>query len=314
MYVDRDSSGVTHGVFADLVDLLNPGDLLVLNDTRVIPARLYGRKQSGGKVEVLLERVLDQSRLLAQVRASKSPPNGVQILIDGADSGQVLEVSGRQGEFFELQVHGVDDLDAWLLHVGHMPLPPYIKRADTVADAERYQTVYAEQAGAVAAPTAGLHFDEDTFEALQMRGISLAKVTLHVGAGTFQPVRVQNIDEHKMHVERYHVSQACVDSIQNTQRAGGRVIAVGTTSVRALESAVSGGTICAGSGDTDIFISPGYRFHVVDALLTNFHLPGSTLIMLVSAFAGYKLTMTAYAEAVRERYRFFSYGDAMFIS
>ncbi|HAY45270.1 MAG TPA: tRNA preQ1(34) S-adenosylmethionine ribosyltransferase-isomerase QueA [Gammaproteobacteria bacterium] len=321
MLLDRYSKALDESPFAAIVDQLQAGDLLVMNNTRVIPARLYGKKASGGKIEVLLERIIDECSLLAQVRASKTPITGTKLLIDNSTGDEYLEVLGRQGEFFELGIHNVANMDTWLTRVGHLPLPPYIKRPnheyDDPVDAERYQTVYAEHAGAVAAPTAGLHFDQALLRAIKAKGVKLEYVTLHVGAGTFQPVRVDDVSDYQMHFERFEVSAEVASSINKTRESGGRVIAVGTTSVRALESAAnlsSEGGLVACSGDTDIFITPGYQFRAVDALLTNFHLPGSTLIMLVSAFAGYDLTMQAYKKAVQDQFRFFSYGDAMLIT
>ena len=303
--------------FTAFIDQLNEGDLLVINDARVIPARLHGKKSTGGRVEVLLERIIGEERLLAQVRASKTPKPGNVLFVDHSSGNERLEVLGRQGDFFELATHDVDNLYDWLERVGHSPLPPYIDRADTDLDKQRYQTVYAEKRGAVAAPTAGLHFDEKLLAAISAKGVGIEKVTLHVGAGTFQPVRVDDTRNHHMHSEQFEVGEKVAAAVNKTKLAGGRIIAIGTTSVRALESAASDsktGEVIASSGDTDIFITPGYDFRVVDALLTNFHLPGSTLIMLVSAFAGSDLTMQAYNKAVEDRFRFFSYGDAMFIS
>ena len=298
--------------FRDLLELLKPGDLLVMNDTRVIPARLLGRKDSGGRVEVLIERVLDDIRVLAQVRASKSPQSGSCLHLEEAITARVL---GRVDEFFELAFEVADDENALSLleRYGHMPLPPYIERADAASDRERYQTVYARAPGAVAAPTAGLHFDTALLEALQARGIELAQVTLHVGAGTFQPMRVERLEDHRMHAERAQVSAATCSAIAAARARGGRVVAVGTTAVRSLESAAQSGVLQPFSDETRLFITPGYRFNVVDALITNFHLPESTLIMLVCAFAGYDEVMQAYRHAVEQRYRFFSYGDAMFL-
>ncbi|WP_312761846.1 tRNA preQ1(34) S-adenosylmethionine ribosyltransferase-isomerase QueA [Stutzerimonas balearica] len=303
------SGALSHRRFADLLDYVRPGDLMVFNDTRVIPARLFGRKATGGQLEILVERVLDTQRVLAHVRASKSPKAGSSILIDGGGEAQVL---GRQESLFELGFS--EPVLPLLERVGHMPLPPYIDRPDEGSDRERYQTVYAQRAGAVAAPTAGLHFDEAMLAALREQGVATAYVTLHVGAGTFQPVRVERIEDHHMHSEWLEVGQAVVDAVAECRARGGRVIAVGTTSVRSLETAARSGQLQPFAGETDIFIYPGKPFHVVDALVTNFHLPESTLLMLVSAFAGYRETMAAYAEAVREGYRFFSYGDAMFIT
>lgn len=311
--LEGDSGALADRAFRDLPGLLNPGDLLVFNDTRVIPARLFGHKASGGRVEVLVERVLDVRRVLAHVRASKSPKPGSRLRLEG---GIAAEMLGRRGELFELALRGTNGAPALeLLEAhGHMPLPPYIERADASEDRERYQTVYARRRGAVAAPTAGLHFDENLLETLAAQGVESAFVTLHVGAGTFQPVRVDDIRRHRMHAEYVEVSADTVAAVQRTRAAGGRVLAVGTTSVRSLESAARGGELQPFAGDTDIFITPGYGFRVVDALITNFHLPESTLLMLVAAFAGYEHIMAAYAHAVAERYRFFSYGDAMFLT
>lgn len=296
--------------FRALLELLRPDDLLVLNDTRVIPARLHGHKDSGGQIEVLVERVLDSRRILAQVRASKTPRAGARVFLEGAIEAQVL---GREGEFFILKFTGETDVLTQLEQHGHVPLPPYIQRADANADRERYQTVYAREPGAVAAPTAGLHFDADLLAQVQARGVEMGYVTLHVGAGTFQPMRVERLEEHRMHAERTEVSAATCAQITATKARGGRVIAVGTTVVRSLESAAQSGELQPYSGETRIFITPGYSFQVVDALVTNFHLPESTLLMLVSAFAGYAPIMRAYKHAVEQRYRFFSYGDAMFL-
>ena len=309
LVLDGPSGVLAHRQFPDLLEYLRPGDLMVFNNTRVIPARLFGQKASGGKLEVLVERVLDSHRVLAHVKASKAPKEGAVILIDG---GGEAEMVARHDTLFELRF--TEEVLPLLDRVGHMPLPPYIDRPDEGADRERYQTVYAERAGAVAAPTAGLHFDEALLEKIAAKGVERAFVTLHVGAGTFQPVRVDKIEDHHMHKEWLEVSQDVVDAITACRARGGRVIAVGTTSVRSLESAARDGVLKAFSGDTDIFIYPGRPFHVVDALVTNFHLPESTLLMLVSAFAGYPETMAAYAAAVEQGYRFFSYGDAMFIT
>lgn len=309
LVLEGPSGALSHRRFADLLDYVRPGDLMVFNDTRVIPARLFGRKATGGQLEILVERVLDTQRVLAHVRASKSPKAGSSILIDCGGEAQVL---GRQESLFELGFS--EPVLPLLERVGHMPLPPYIDRPDEGSDRERYQTVYAQRAGAVAAPTAGLHFDEAMLAALREQGVATAYVTLHVGAGTFQPVRVERIEDHHMHSEWLEVGQAVVDAVAECRARGGRVIAVGTTSVRSLETAARSGQLQPFAGETDIFIYPGKPFHVVDALVTNFHLPESTLLMLVSAFAGYRETMAAYAEAVREGYRFFSYGDAMFIT
>ena len=306
---------VTHGQFTDIVDLLNPGDLLVFNNTRVIPARLLGQKRSGGKIEVLVERILDEHRILAHVKASKSPKEGSRLILENVIE---MEMVARHDALFELRVLNDEPILTLLDQFGHMPLPPYIDRPDEEADKERYQTVYSEKPGAVAAPTAGLHFDEQILARLKDKGVQLAYVTLHVGAGTFQPVRVDNIVEHKMHSEYAEVPQSVVDAILATQEAGKRVVAVGTTSVRSLESAANaaqqkGTSLEPFFDDTDIFIYPGFEFKVVDAMLTNFHLPESTLIMLISAFAGRDHVMAAYQQAIEQEYRFFSYGDAMFI-
>lgn len=307
--LDGPTGALAHRQFTDLLEHLRPGDLMVFNNTRVIPARLFGQKASGGKLEILIERVLDSHRVLAHVRSSKSPKPGTQLLIDG---GGEAEMVARYDALFELRF--TEEVLPLLDRVGHMPLPPYIDRPDEGADRERYQTVYAQRSGAVAAPTAGLHFDEELMGKIAEKGVSTAFVTLHVGAGTFQPVRVERIEDHHMHKEWLEVGQDVVDAVAECRARGGRVIAVGTTSVRSLESAARDGTLKPFSGDTDIFIFPGRPFHVVDALVTNFHLPESTLLMLVSAFAGYPETMAAYAAAVENGYRFFSYGDAMFIT
>ncbi len=305
---------IAHREFVDLPELLRAGDLLVFNNTRVIPARLTGRKETGGKVEVLVERITGDASALCQVRASKSPKSGSFIIIDGEDDCRA-EVTGREGEFFQLQFN-TGHLPDLLERIGHMPLPPYIEREDEQLDRERYQTIYAQTPGAVAAPTAGLHFDAGVMERLAECGIESTFVTLHVGAGTFQPVRVDDIAEHRMHSEYIEVSQEVCDRVTAARARGGRVIAVGTTSVRSLETAAraAGDALIAPyNGDTDIFIYPGYEFGCVDAMLTNFHLPKSTLLMLVSAFAGAGNIRRAYKRAIEERYRFFSYGDAMFL-
>ena len=306
---DRQSGHLDDREFSDLPGLLNPGDLLVFNNTKVIPARLYGNKASGGHVEILVERLLNQQECLAQVRASKSPkPGGKLILEDGSE----LLVLGREDSFFHLQAVGGDFMGL-LQGLGHMPLPPYITREDTQRDRDRYQTVYAETPGAVAAPTAGLHFDQVLLKQLKEAGIRSTTVTLHVGAGTFQPVRVDNIEDHHMHAEWLEVPQSACEAIAAARACGGRVVAVGTTAVRSLETAAQGGSLKPFSGDSRIFIYPPYQFRVVDAMITNFHLPESTLLMLVSAFAGRESTMAAYRHAVEQRYRFFSYGDAMLL-
>jgi len=295
--------------FRDIVSLLDANDLLVVNDTRVIRARLHGRKDSGGEVEALIERVLDERRALAQIRASKPPKAGRTLLFGGSVAAEVL---GRHGEFYELRF-GEGVLDVLVRH-GEVPLPPYITHPADPDDESRYQTVYARVPGAVAAPTAGLHFDEALLAALRAKGVSTASVTLHVGAGTFQPVRVEDLSRHVMHSEWYSIPQATVDAIARAREKNGRVVAVGTTALRALESAAaSRDGLAAGTAETTLFIVPGYRFRVVDRLVTNFHLPRSTLLMLVSAFAGVDTIRRAYAHAVFHRYRFFSYGDAMLL-
>ena len=312
--LDASSGNILHHSFTQLLDLVQPEDLLVFNNTRVIPARLFAQKESGGKVEILIERVLDHNRVMAQLRASKSPKPGSR-LVFAAYQGQIpaAEVQGRESEFFLLQFERGVDVPALLVREGHMPLPPYIKRGDEEVDAQRYQTIYARKEGAVAAPTAGLHFDEDMFTALRRRGVDMAYLTLHVGAGTFQPIRVENVLEHKMHKELVDIDEQVCEKVAACRSRGGRVIAVGTTSVRSLESAASGGCLKPFHGETDIFIYPGYEFQVVDAMVTNFHLSESTLLMLVSAFAGREQVLAAYREAVAQEYRFYSYGDAMFI-
>lgn len=310
LVMDKKSGQLADKQFVDFVGLLNADDLLVFNNTKVIAARLYGKKRTGGKVEILIERVTAARRATAHIKASKAPSTGSQI--DLAE-GYGCEVLGRQDDLYELQFSGAD-LSVLLGRIGHMPLPPYIRRADDAADLVRYQTVFAKEAGAVAAPTAGLHFDDALLEKIRCRGVQSAYVTLHVGSGTFRPVRVENLSEHVMHKEYYSVCQEAVDAILQTRARGGRVVAVGTTAVRALESASKNGQLEAGFGDTDLFITPGYQFKSVDALLTNFHLPESTLLMLVSAFAGYEPVMQAYQHAIRQSYRFFSYGDAMFLA
>lgn len=303
-------------VFRELPSLLDPGDLLIFNDTRVIKARLLGAKASGGAVEALVERLLPGHEVLVHLRASKSPKPGSVVRFAAADrastfEAEVLGRGGPDGSLFHLRFPG--EPLALLERHGHVPLPPYITHADTAEDERRYQTVFAKNPGAVAAPTAALHFDEAVLAALRERGVRLASVTLHVGAGTFQPVRSENLAEHRMHSEWFEVPQATVDAVAQARAAGRRVVAVGTTTLRALESAAQDGALAAGARDTDIFITPGFRFRVVDRLVTNFHLPRSTLMMLVSAFAGHERVMALYAHAVRERYRFFSYGDAMLL-
>lgn len=318
LQLDGITGQLTHSQFPDLLNLVESGDLMVFNNTRVIPARLFGQKTSGGQVEILVERVVDSRRVLAHTRASKAPKVGSIVILQ--DETQVRLVA-RHDALFEWEFLGDDPVLIVLERIGHMPLPPYIDRDDVAADRERYQTVYGEKQGAVAAPTAGLHFDEQMLTDLKAKGVQVAFVTLHVGAGTFQNMRVDNIAEHQMHSEIMDVSEEVCALVRATKAAGKRVIAVGTTSVRSLESAAQGyinvnqrGEIYPYQGETNIFIYPGYEFQVVDALVTNFHLPESTLIMLVSAFAGFRFTMGAYQEAIAQQYRFFSYGDAMFIT
>jgi len=281
-----------------------------LNDTRVIKARLLGRKHTGGRVEVMVERVLGPDEILAQIGVNHPPRAGGRLALAGGIEATVLE---RQGELYRVRLEGCTDAHALLDRHGSVPLPMYVTRPADERDAERYQTVYARAPGAVAAPTAGLHFDRALLTALERRGVGLAYLTLHVGAGTFQPVRTQELDQHRMHAERYEVPQATVDAIARAKAGGGRVLAVGTTTLRALEAAAAEGSLKAGSGDTSLFIVPGYRFRVVDRLLTNFHLPRSTLLMLVCAFGGTENIRRAYRHAIEQRYRFFSYGDAMLI-
>ncbi|MCG8669428.1 MAG: tRNA preQ1(34) S-adenosylmethionine ribosyltransferase-isomerase QueA [Pseudomonadales bacterium] len=310
--LDRFTGDVSDRQFVDIESLLQPGDLLVFNNTKVIPARLWGHKATGGKLEILVERVLSPQEFLAHIRSSKSPKPGAELYIEGVDE-PVFEMVERQGELFKLRALG-GDVMGLLQEYGHMPLPPYIERADELLDKERYQTVYAERPGAVAAPTAGLHFDDQFLERLANKGVNKTFVTLHVGAGTFQPVRADDIRDHEMHSEWLEVTPETVAAVAKTKAEGGRVLAVGTTSVRCLESASQNGELKTYQGDTNIFIYPGYEFQVVDGLLTNFHLPESTLIMLVSAFAGQEPVLAAYRHAVEQRYRFFSYGDAMLIA
>lgn len=299
--------------FSDLPDLIQPGDLMVFNDTKVIKARLFGRKESGGQVEIMIERITDTRNAVAQIRASKSPKPGNRIIVEDAFTIRVTGRTGAASEFFALELEGRGDLYALLDQNGRLPLPPYITHSVEVEDETRYQTVFAQNVGAVAAPTAGLHFDTPLLDQLTAQGVDLAWLTLHVGAGTFQPVRVHNIAEHRMHSERFEIPEATVAAVERTRERNGRVIAVGTTSLRALESAAQSGELRGGKAETDIFITPGYRFRVVDRLITNFHLPKSTLLMLVSAFAGSETIRNAYSHAVAERYRFFSYGDAMLL-
>ena len=297
--------------FNDILDLINPNDLLVFNNTRVIPARLTGQKESGGKIEVMIERVIDDHRALAHVRANKSPKAGGKLLLENVINAEVI---ARHDTLFEIQFLHESTVYELLEAFGHIPLPPYIEREDTEDDRERYQTVFAEEVGAVAAPTAGLHFTPELLQALYDKGVESAKVTLHVGAGTFLPVRVDNLEDHVMHAEWVEVDQATCDAVAACKARGGKVVAVGTTSVRSLESAAKeSGTSRPFIGDTRLFITPGFNFNVVDAMITNFHVPESTLLMLVSAFSGYDNIMNAYRHAVEQKYRFFSYGDAMFL-
>lgn len=309
--LEGNTGKLAHNGFADVLSLVESGDLMVFNDTRVIPARLFGQKESGGKIEVLIERIVDQHKVLAHVRSSRSPKEGAKLILDG---GLEAEMVGRHENLFELEFKQEGSLLDALEQYGHMPLPPYMKRDDELSDRERYQTVYNKNPGAVAAPTAGLHFDDALLEQLKAKGVEVAFVTLHVGAGTFQPVKVDDVKDHVMHHEYIEVSEQVADAVKATRQRGNRVVAVGTTSVRSLESASRDGEIAAFNGESDIFIFPGYEFRSVDCLITNFHLPESTLLMLVSAFAGYENAMHAYKEAVDNKYRFFSYGDAMFIT
>lgn len=326
LQLNGENGELSHHTFADIIEQINPGDLLIFNNTRVIPARMFGRKASGGKVEVLVERILTNTRFLAHIRSSKAPKAGTELFLGedklGENNGIKMVMLDRHDTLFEVEiVEKQTTLLDVLQQIGHMPLPPYIDRPDEDADQERYQTVYNKVPGAVAAPTAGLHFDDELLAQLKTKGVNFAFVTLHVGAGTFQPVRVEQIEDHKMHAEYVEVPQDVCHAILETKQAGKRVIAVGTTSVRSVESAAlnaeeqgSKQLIEPYFSDTSIFLYPGKPFRIVDCLITNFHLPESTLIMLVSAFAGYKHTMTAYQSAVENRYRFFSYGDAMFIT
>ena len=306
----RQTQQIQHESFTDLLNRLKPNDCLILNDTRVFPARLFGQKQTGGKIECLIERLLDDHRVLAHIKSSKSPKVGAKLIFE---EHYQATVQGRQGALFELEFDIDQPLLSILEQAGRLPLPPYITRDPDQQDYQRYQTVFGEQVGAVAAPTAGLHFDEATLEAIKDKGVTVAKVTLHVGAGTFQPVRVDNIKDHQMHAEWIDVSAATVKVIESCRARQGRVFAVGTTVLRALEAASQTGQLQPYCGDTDIFIYPGFQFHCVDALLTNFHLPKSTLLMLVSALASKELIFEAYSQAIERQYRFFSYGDCMLI-
>ncbi len=309
--LNKNSGELNDSHFTHFLTLINDNDLLVFNNTKVIPARLFGKKSTGGKIEILIERVLDEKHALAHIRASKSPKLGAKIVLE---NNSICEVEGRENDLFHLVFHHEISVFALLNEIGHIPLPPYIERLDDENDLSRYQTVFAQTLGAVAAPTAGLHFDETTMDFIQKRGVACAFVTLHVGSGTFQPVRVENLNEHLMHQEFFSVPTETVQAIEKTRQNGGRVIAIGTTAVRALESASQLGKLTACSGDTQLFITPPYEFKSVDALLTNFHLPESTLLMLICAFAGYNNVMNAYQHAITQKYRFFSYGDAMFLT
>jgi S-adenosylmethionine:tRNA ribosyltransferase-isomerase len=311
--LDRGSGALSHHHFAELGSLLTPGDLLVFNDTRVIPARLFGNKESGGRIALLLERVLGDDRILAQLNGSKPSRAGSRIRLE---NGVVFEVEGRQENFYLLRaVSGGDGtlLDMFI-HSGHIPLPPYIRRPGQTLDRDRYQTLYAREYGAVAAPTAGLHFTREQLETFAGNGIGMAYITLHVGAGTFQPVRAAEIRDHSMHREWFCLTLEACHGVEQTRKRGGRIVAVGTTTVRALETAAQRGELVPGEYETEIFIYPGYEFRAVDAMITNFHLPESTLLMLVCAFAGRENVLNAYRQAIREKYRFYSYGDAMYIS
>jgi S-adenosylmethionine:tRNA ribosyltransferase-isomerase len=310
LHLDGNTGRLTDSTFAALPQWLSQKDLIIFNDTRVIKARLFGQKDTGGTVEVMIERVLDDHKALTYIRASRAPKAGTKLLLEGKIEAVVL---GRDDNLFHVQFLDSVPIYELLEQYGHLPLPPYIAHAAEFEDESRYQTVYAKHAGAVAAPTAGLHFDEAMLSSLNSMGVNTAYVTLHVGAGTFQPVKVDDISAHKMHSERYHIPEETVKLIEQTKQNGGRILAVGTTALRALESAAQHEAINSMSGETNIFITPGYQFKVVDRLLTNFHLPKSTLMMLVSAFATHPFVMSAYQHAVNQQYRFFSYGDAMLI-
>lgn len=316
LHYSRADQCISHLYFGNILDLLKPGDLLVFNNTRVIPARIYGFKETGGKVEILVERITGEQRCLAHIKASKTPKSGSKITLSDADKKNqfTVTVTGRENDLFALSSSPEFSMAKIMESIGHMPLPPYISRDDTVEDFSRYQTVYADTPGAVAAPTAGLHFDQVLLQKLKDKGINSAYVTLHVGAGTFQPVRCDNIKDHRMHFEYLEVPQQTVDKCLHTRQNGGRIIAVGTTTVRSLETASKNGELESYKGETDIFIYPGYQFKSIDALITNFHLPESTLLMLISAFADKDEIKRCYQEAVAQEYRFFSYGDSMFIS
>lgn len=308
--LDKESGAIQDLQFPDIIDFLNAGDLLIFNNTKVIPARLFGKKFTGGKVEVFIERLLNNNSAIAMLKTSKSPKLGMPILFDDL----VIKPTAHKGMFYLVETQEGTSLTELMDKFGHMPLPPYIQREDEIADKSRYQTVYAKEKGAVAAPTAGLHFDEDLLQKIKGKGINTAYVTLHVGAGTFQPVKTDSIDDHIMHKEWLQVTADVAEKVKQTKANNNKVIAVGTTAVRCLETAAQSGEIHSFTGDTNIFIYPGYQFKIVDSLLTNFHLPESTLIMLVSAKCGRENTLNAYKHAVEKKYRFFSYGDAMFIS
>lgn len=308
--LDRVTGAVTHRQFTDIGDYLNQGDLLIFNDTKVIPARLFGQKPTGGNVEILIERVLPEHRVLAHIRASKAPKIATRLFLENSFEVEVIE---RRDDLFVLQFPRQEDVFSVLENHGHMPLPPYIDREAELQDRDRYQTVYARERGAVAAPTAGLHFTDELIEMLREQGVQTAFLTLHVGAGTFQPVRVNDINQHIMHSEYCDIAPILCQQIEETKQCGKRVIAVGTTTVRSLETAARSGEMKPFRGETDIFITPGFNFKIVDAMITNFHLPQSTLLMLVAAFAGLDNTLSAYQQAIDQHYRFFSYGDAMFI-
>ena len=311
LHLNRATGELSDRKISDFLDFISSNDLLVFNDTRVIPARLFGKKETGGKIEILIERVLNQHEALAHVRSSKSPKIGAKIELD---NGYFARMLGRENDLFHLHFKNEKSLLEILAEIGHIPFPPYIERADDENDFTRYQTVFGKNAGAVAAPTAGLHFDEEMLEKINAKNIKTAFVTLHVGSGTFQPVRVEDLTQHIMHKEFFSVSQETVEAVKATRKRNGRVIAIGTTAVRALESASRNGEIHSSFGDTNLFITPGYEFKSVDAMLTNFHLPESTLLMLVSAFSSYESVMNAYKHAIEKQYRFFSYGDAMWIA
>lgn len=310
MVLDKATGEIAHKQFFNIADYLSAGDLLIFNNSKVIPARLFAQKPTGGQVEILIERVLSNQKILAHVRASKAPKAGAELVLQ---NGSKLVCEGRDEDLFILTLQADHTIWEVMDAIGHMPLPPYIERVDEDFDKERYQTVYADPKGSVAAPTAGLHFDHELLDQLKAKGVNFAFVTLHVGAGTFKPVKIENITEHKMHSEWIDVPESVVDAIKHTKAAGKKVVAVGTTSVRSIETAAQSDELKAFQGDTAIFIYPGYQFKVIDAMITNFHLPGSTLLMLISAFAGIENVRHAYQVAIKEQYRFFSYGDAMLI-